>query len=217
VKCCAKGGCFDEVVPRFHNVRRGRALIARLYEQAGDELMLNDRVRQFLTGNHRVLDLLAIGGWVKFTEQYSFAPRLYEKVAGMPPERKQERYRAFLVALQGTKCFYCGAQSTPLHVDHVVPWSFVLEDRVWNLVLSCRECNCAKSDRTPDDGMLIELTKRNTALVRTVQGGNLPIESAAVRRDMQGFTDETLSAHISSMAENCRIDGFGTWSPAKPR
>jgi CRISPR/Cas system Type II protein with McrA/HNH and RuvC-like nuclease domain len=102
-----------------------------------------------------------------------------------------------------------------LHIDHVIPWSFVLEDRIWNLVLSCRECNCGKSDRTPDDETLLELTRRNSALNRGLQGGRLPVESAAVRHDLQGFSDETLRAHVAAMIQNCRIDGFGVWSPVK--
>jgi hypothetical protein len=61
-RCCATGGCFDEVVPRFHNLRRGRALIDRVYEQLGEGLKLNGGARQFLTSHHRVLDLLAVGG-----------------------------------------------------------------------------------------------------------------------------------------------------------
>jgi hypothetical protein len=214
-KCCAKGGCFDEVIPRFHNVRRGRLPIEQIYAQAGDGVVLNDGAGQFLTNHHRVLNLLAVGGWVKFTEQYSFAPRLYEKIAGIPPERKQERYRAFLVALQGTRCFYCEAESTQLHIDHVVPWSFVLEDRIWNLILACRDCNCTKSDRTPDDEMLLKLAVRNSSLIKCLHNGELPLESAAVRRDLQGFSNETLQAHIAAMVENCRIDGFGMWSRAE--
>jgi hypothetical protein len=214
-KCCANEGCFDEVIPRFHNVRRGREPIERIYAQEGDGVTLNDGAGQFLTSHHRVLNLLAIGGWVKFTEQYSFAPRLYEKIAGIPPERKQERYRAFLVAFQGTRCFYCDEESTQLHIDHVVPWSFVLEDRIWNLILACRDCNCTKSDRTPDNEMLLKLTSRNSALIRCLQTGELPLDGAAVRRDLQGFSHETLRAHLAAMVENCRIDGFGVWSKAK--
>ena len=82
--------------------------------------MLNDGARQFLSGHHRVLSLLSVGWWVKFTEQYTFAPRLYEKIAGAPPERKQERYRSFLTTVQGMRCFYCGLETTTLHIDHAV-------------------------------------------------------------------------------------------------
>ena len=26
-------------------------------------------------------------------------------------------------------------------IDHFIPWSFVKDDKIWNLVLSCAECN----------------------------------------------------------------------------
>jgi 5-methylcytosine-specific restriction endonuclease McrA len=46
-------------------------------------------------------------------------------------------------------------------VDHVLPWSFVLEDKTWNLVLACRKCNNAKRDRLTDVGALELLCSRN--------------------------------------------------------
>jgi hypothetical protein len=42
----------------------------------------------FLHQHSRVLELLSLGSWVQFTEQFTTAPRLYEKIAGLPPERK---------------------------------------------------------------------------------------------------------------------------------
>ena len=34
-------------------------------------------------------------------------------------------------------------------VDHYIPWSFVLHDRLWNLVPTTRESNSSKNDRLP--------------------------------------------------------------------
>ena len=104
LKCRSRGGCFDEVIPRFHIVG-GDSVRDELYERVGDNLRLKDGVVSFLSSQHRVLQLLAIGGWVRFTEQFTFAPRLYEKIAGLPPERKHGRYRRFLITIQGNHCF----------------------------------------------------------------------------------------------------------------
>ena len=66
------------------------------------------------------------------------------------------------MAIQKGKCFY-----DPTHdmdspeVDHVLPWSFVLEDRTWNLVLACRSCNNQKRDRLTDAASLERLCDRN--------------------------------------------------------
>jgi len=85
--CCDVDGCFDEVIPRFHNVHRGHVR-APLYDAGENGLSLKAGVAEFLRDYSRTLQLLAIGGWVRFTEQFTTAPRLYEKIAGLPPERK---------------------------------------------------------------------------------------------------------------------------------
>ena len=153
-----------------------------------------------------------MGGWVEFTEQFPFAPRLYEKIAGITPVRRHERYRSFLVKIQGLQCFYCGGQKDRgLHVDHVIPWSFVLEDRVWNLVLACQSCNSAKCDRTPDDQVFARLLTRNKEIVSELRE-SIP----AVKLDKQVFTPEALDTHIDMLLENCRAEGFGIWSRHGP-
>jgi hypothetical protein len=162
-ECSGRGGCFDEVIPRFHSVA-GDGVRDEFYVRVGDYLHLREGVVGFLRSDYRVLQLLAIGGWVRFTEQFTFVPRLYEKIAGLPPERKHSRYRNFLVTIQDNNCFYCGKSHEVLHVDHVIPWSFVLEDRIWNLVLACSACNCAKSDMTPEDESIAQLIRRNANL-----------------------------------------------------
>jgi hypothetical protein len=215
-KCCSRGGCFDEVVPRFHNLRPGVVVPALLYESSShNNLKLKEGALEFLSDYHRSLQLLAIGGWVRFTEQFTFAPRLYEKIAGIAPERKHEQYRVFLSAFQGDKCFYCGtADEGRLHIDHVIPWSFVLEDRVWNLVLACQSCNSRKRDRTPNEPAISKIMERNSKILDAIRGESGRAIFAGVRRDLQGFTNETLGTHFLSLARNCADEGFGTWSPS---
>src|SRR5262249_27868510 len=111
-RCCDPGGCFDEVIPRFHTVRR-RQVQPALYEATRDVIRLTPGAQAFLGEYYRVLDALAIGAWVRFTEQFSVAPRLYEKIAGLPPARRQERYRTALEAIQAPRCFYCEASTAP--------------------------------------------------------------------------------------------------------
>src|SRR5262249_52750714 len=49
------------------------------------------------------------------------------------------QWSELLRIMQNGKCFYDETHDiTSSEVDHVLPWSFVLEDRTWNLVLACR-------------------------------------------------------------------------------
>ena len=52
--------------------------------------------------------------------------------------------REYLLEKFERRCVYCGAENTPLNIDHVVPRAKGGSDRVSNLVLACTECNQKK-------------------------------------------------------------------------
>jgi 5-methylcytosine-specific restriction endonuclease McrA len=211
IRCCQTGGCFDEVMPRFHVVH-GQIIQPLIYTHSEGELYLDPDTTLFLRDYSSVIENLAIGSWVRFTEQYTSAPRLYEKIRGARPERRHARYRNFLLKLQGEHCFYC--LRTPGDVpavDHVIPWSYVLEDRVWNLVLACKNCNSEKSNQIPGDLYVDKLINRNKTLLDQVTGEKIPGWSHIVLRDFREFLLKDLEEHIRTLIANCRGDGFGMW------
>lgn len=73
-------------------------------------------------------------------------------------------------------CVYCGAQNTPLQVDHVVPKARGGSDRVSNLTLSCGPCNQAKGDRDVQEF----LQNKPQRLDRILRQLKTPLQDAAV-------------------------------------
>jgi 5-methylcytosine-specific restriction endonuclease McrA len=72
------------------------------------------------------------------------------------------RYCELLRIMQNGKCFYDeNHDMTSSEVDHLLPWSFVLEDKTWNLVLACHKCNNEKRDRLTNKEALGRLCARN--------------------------------------------------------
>lgn len=55
--------------------------------------------------------------------------------------------RAFLLAIRGRVCAYCGATGVPLNIDHVHPRSRGGTGTISNLVLACVPCNQAKGSK----------------------------------------------------------------------
>ncbi|MEY2335719.1 RNA-guided endonuclease IscB [Acidithiobacillus ferrianus] len=55
--------------------------------------------------------------------------------------------REYLLEKWGRECVYCGAENTPLEIDHIHPRSKGGGDRVSNLTIACRDCNQAKNNR----------------------------------------------------------------------
>jgi hypothetical protein len=136
---------FDDVIPRFHKVR-GQRIEPKIYTytgvegRAGELIELTGESRQFLIEYRKLIDYVAVSGWVRFTEQFTSAPKLHDKIEGTSFRRGAvSHWRNVLQEIQNGKCFYDETHevSAP-EVDHVLPWSFVLEDKTWNLVLACR-------------------------------------------------------------------------------
>ena len=88
-----------------------------------------------------------------------------------------------------------------IDVDHFIPWSFIKDDNLWNLVLSCPTCNRRKNDRLPDGEYLTDIIDRNQ---------NLLIES--YRQEMQGYQ----SRMISYVYNWAKVNGYDrTWRPSE--
>ncbi len=59
--------------------------------------------------------------------------------------------RQYLLEKFHHTCVYCGTKETALNLDHFHPKSRGGSDKVSNLVLSCVDCNQAKSNKLPED------------------------------------------------------------------
>jgi 5-methylcytosine-specific restriction endonuclease McrA len=59
--------------------------------------------------------------------------------------------REYLLEKFGRKCAYCGAENTPLQIEHVQPKANGGSNRVSNLTLACHACNQKKGTRSIED------------------------------------------------------------------
>jgi CRISPR/Cas system Type II protein with McrA/HNH and RuvC-like nuclease domain len=105
------------------------------------------------------------------------------------------------------KCFYDETHdmSAP-EVDHLLPWSFVLEDKTWNLVAACRKCNNAKRDRLTDESFLESLCARNEKILK----GKFDPQ-AAFRRHFDEWHSRNLRSYVEGLYDQAISDGFPHW------
>lgn len=202
---------FGDVIPRLHNVRGGQWK-PTLYQEEKDGLRIDETRRDFLKSHSRVILQLAIGGWVEFTEQYTSAPKLFQKIQGTAPNRTAlASYRSFLIPYSSNLCFYCDQRAGERpHADHFIPWTYIVEDKAWNLVLSCDTCNRGKWYYLPPAPLLDKLIHRNHALIdedlQTLPNG------LKIKRDFAEWDLPRLDQHIRDLWQKAHADGFKVWS-----
>lgn len=205
---------FNDVIPRFHIVR-GATVKPKLFTfdgkigAIGNTIELTEGGRKFLINYRKLVDFVAVSGWVRFTEGFTSAPKLHDKIGGVNAQRRAVmQWREPLQKLQNGKCFYDEShEMASAEVDHVLPWSFVLEDKTWNLVLACRRCNNAKRDRLTDLSSLERLCVRN----ELIMNGDIQAD-VGFYRNFSEWRSRDLSLHIRGLYDRAAADGFPFWS-----
>lgn len=133
-----------------------------------DGLFFSDKVYEFLTKYKVELEKLNYFAWAQKLEKINseeLCTKLLEKLELATPKRADlSIYREVLrLEFEENNCFYCGKKlSTNVHVDHYIPWRFVKEDNLWNMVLTCSKCNLLKNCRLPAEETIARLEIRNT-------------------------------------------------------
>src|SRR6516225_11227463 len=103
---------FDDVIPRFHIVRNPEInptifTFTGKPGKAGDVIELTDGGREFLIQYKKLIDYVAVSGWVRFTEGFTSAPKLHDKIDGFDNKRGSvSQWREPLLAIENRTCFY---------------------------------------------------------------------------------------------------------------
>ena len=143
--------------------------------------------------------------WSQKLEDYDGSPRICKKIKGIDrdqtPKRKSlKKFHKYLDMENPNKICFLDESEIPsgeLSVDHVIPWSYMFEDDLWNLVYVKKGPNSSKGNIIPDESLITKLEKRNKNLLRIliendIKGKDvdelqLSIEKDYLRRFWIGF------------------------------
>tara|TARA_B100000700_G_C14902620_1_gene788138 strand:+ start:245 stop:1177 length:933 start_codon:yes stop_codon:yes gene_type:complete len=142
--------------------------------------------------------------WTQKLEEFNSSPRISKKVKGTDRENVRRksltRFRRYLdIENPNRVCFQTGLpiEDNNLSIDHVIPWSYVYSDDLWNLVYVDKSLNSSKSNRIPDQPMIQKLEERNKRLLtqilesgltdKIVEDLKLSIDRDYVRKNWVGF------------------------------
>lgn len=111
--------------------------------------------------------------WAQLLEQFNTAPRIVSKVKGLSNAKLKRnsltKFKNILLEFfdENPIDFYTGKilDENDISVDHVIPWSFMYSDDLWNLVLTSKSHNSKKSNTIPTDQDIKRLKERNRELL----------------------------------------------------
>ena len=111
--------------------------------------------------------------WAQLLEQFNTAPRIASKVKGLSNAKLKRnsltKFKNILLEFFDEKPidFYTGKilEENDISVDHVIPWSLMYSDDIWNLVLTSKSNNSKKSNTIPTEQDIERLKERNRELL----------------------------------------------------
>ena len=114
--------------------------------------------------------------WTQELETMDGSPRISKKIKGVdrdqfPKRGNLNKFRKFIDEENPKKeCFLTGKKilGTP-SIDHVIPWSYMYSDDLWNLVYVLPNENSSKSNRLPNKKLIEKLKTRNIKLFKTLK------------------------------------------------
>lgn len=136
----------------------------------GEWIQFNPRMYTFICKHKVLIEKLNYYEWAKFLEKVNeedVTTKILNKIDESSKRNNLSVYRKILYdEFESRTCFYCGKplKADDIHVDHFIPWSFIKDDNLWNLVLSCPKCNLNKNDKLPNVFFLERIVDRNQAL-----------------------------------------------------
>lgn len=146
------------------------------YEQKADSLFMQAENLLALKGSHLIVFDAINYRWTQMLENFNHSPRLSKKVRIIDEDQVRRKplgkFAEYIVAENPEiQCFLCGGKvvgETPA-IDHVIPWSYLYSDDLWNLVFAHQSCNSSKSNVIPSEEMIQRLEKRNEALLHRMK------------------------------------------------
>ena len=122
----------------------------QLYVDLDYGIILNPSAIDFLKRYNKLLKNTVILEWAKFLEPHNIGyPKIIHSIESEYGSRGLSKERKLLDKIEN-KCFYCNEHSLDkLEVEHVIPYSYLKHNKMWNLTLACKKCNCKKLGSLP--------------------------------------------------------------------
>jgi hypothetical protein len=157
---------------RFLNLR-GEVLNLYALDIENQTVTISNKERDLLYENSKFLKLMLNYKWAQLLETYNRSPRIVSKVESSSHAKVKRgnltKFKNILLQHLHTEKiidFYTGEilDENNISIDHVIPWSFMYSDDLWNLVVTSKCNNSSKSNKVIEMKFIEKLKERNIEL-----------------------------------------------------
>ena len=154
---------FDEIKPLYY------------VDDSEKVLIIHTDWLHYLYSNISIVEEWALWEWLQYMQlKNPNTTNLSAKL--LPPEerkplKKQREFWKKAISSSTIQCPYSGIElkHESFALDHFLPWSFVVHDRIWNLVPTSHEINSKKSDQLPNICYLNKVIENHFNAIHTTK------------------------------------------------
>ena len=175
------------------------------FDKKADGIILSYNAFLFMLKYKNVIDRLNYDAWAKLLEKINkdnpAVKYISEQDFTIAKQADFNLYRDLLrQEYKGNNCFYCGKKlNDTILVDYFVPWSFIKDDKLWNFVLACPDCNRIKNNLIPSNMFIDKIIDRNNIIQKS--------QNTIIQTDFIDYSDDLL-ARICSYAKLSGIQEY---------
>ncbi len=150
-----EGNADLDVTPMFFDYQiKGRkpSRPDQVYVDLDYGIILNPHAINFLKRYNGLLKKAVILEWARFLEPLNIGyPQIIKSIESEFEPRNLQKERKLLEKIQD-RCFYCNESldKVEINVEHIIPYSYLKHNKMWNLTLACSKCNCKKLGSLPE-------------------------------------------------------------------
>lgn len=200
------------------------------------KIIIEDRWKRFLIDN-----MVAIRGWIQMKKIKYLQDRnpgvpgiIYKLEPENEKQRKLQNVRKLWAAvfdISDIRDIYSGnpLEKKKYEIDHFVPWSFITNDEMWNLMPVNSSLNSSKRDRLPDWNtyfsgfaqnqfvlnQMIYKYERLAHMFRECQRDNLnslwSMEELYIKGIDENQFIRVLESRLKPIYDSARTQGYGIW------
>ena len=156
----------QDVCSRFLNVNGKTYSIYKL-DSINSTIKVKDS--KLISEYHDLLFELINFKWTQMLEDFNSSPRISKKVRVIDKDKIKRgslsKFKKYLIHTDND-CFICHKPiNENLSIDHIIPWSYMYSDDLWNLVNTHKNCNSSKSNSIVSEEVIKNLEERNKTLL----------------------------------------------------